>query len=532
MTDAIDCVVVGFYEIPVGGLIAASKKTHKFNGTYRHYLANTLDIRGERITYPEFLNHVVTSATGESRGLHVSRMPNLGACYLTSYLRKRSFHAEQVNFFNQDSERLKQLLAQNPRSVAITTTFYIDHQPIRAIVDFIRQYNQDAKIIVGGPHVFNVVNDYDVTAQDMLLSLMGADIFIFSSEGELALSRVCTALQEPNPDFSSIPNLIISDEDGKLSHTKIETENNNLDENVIDWRGFNKELLVPTVQTRTARSCAFQCSFCRYPYNTGELVHIDLSFVEKECDYLHSIGVRQLLFIDDTFNIPLDRFKDLCRMLIKNKYNFNWFSYFRCANADEEAYDLAAEAGCTGVFLGIESGSHPVLKAMNKGADPEKYRHGIKSLNDRGIITFCSLVVGFPGETEETVRETFDFVRETKPSYYCLELFFCDLKAPIGEKSAEYGLKGAAYNWRHNTMDWKRATELVEEGYRTIKESVILPLYSFDLWSVAYLMGKGMEKEKIREFLKISSEILVRGFTESSFDTTDQEQRAVSIFKK
>jgi p-methyltransferase len=219
-------------------------------------------------------------------------------------------------------------------------------------------------------------------------------------------------------------------------------------------------------------------------------------------------------------------------MLIKNKYNFNWFSYFRCANADEEAFDLMAEAGCTGVFLGIESGSHPVLKAMNKGADPEKYRHGIQSLNDRGIITFCSLVVGFPGETEETVRETFDFVRETKPSYYCLELFFCDLKAPIGKKSAEYGLKGAAYNWKHNTMDWKRATELVEEGYRTIKESVILPLYSFDLWSIAYLMGKGMEKEKIREFLKISSEILVRGFTESNFDITDQEQRAVSIFKK
>jgi p-methyltransferase len=197
MTNVIDCVVVGFYEIPVGGLITASQKTHKYNGTYRHYLANTLDISGDRITYPEFLNHVITSATGESRGLHVSRMPNLGACYLTSYLRKRSFQAEHVNFFNQDRERLKQLLAQNPKSVAITTTFYVDHQPIRALVDFIRQYNQDTKIIVGGPHVFNVINDYDIAAQDMLLSLMGADIFIFSSEGELTLSRVCAALQKP-----------------------------------------------------------------------------------------------------------------------------------------------------------------------------------------------------------------------------------------------------------------------------------------------------------------------------------------------
>lgn len=532
MKNGIDCIVVGFNEMPVGGLIAASQKTQKFNGTYRHYLANTLDIRGDRITYIEFLNRVITAATGETRKLHVAEMPNLGVCYLTSYLHKRSFKAEAVNFFNHDQERFKELLSLNPKCVAITTTFVIDHQPIKGIVDFIRQYNKETRIVVGGPHIFNVINDYDATAQDMLLSMMGVDLVVFSSEGELTLSRICAALREEEPDFSAVPNLVYLDGEGKWQRTAIEKENNDLDENVIDWSIFDKELLVPSVQTRTARSCAFKCAFCRYPFNAGELVHTSIDLVEKECDYLRSIGVEQLLFIDDTFNVPLDRFKDLCRMLIKNKYGFKWFSYFRCANADEEAFDLAAEAGCIGAFLGIESGSQQILKAMNKKATPEKYRNGIKSLNDRGIMTFCSLVLGFPGETEETVRETFDFVRETKPTFYCLELFFCDQKAPIGQRSAEFGLKGTAYSWKHNTMDWKRATELVEEGYRTINESVILPLYSFDLWTVAYLMGKGFKQEDIREFLKVSSEILVRGFTESNFDIADQERRAIAIFKK
>ena len=147
------------------------------------------------------------------------------------------------------------------------------------------------------------------------------------------------------------------------------------------------------MQTRTARSCAFKCAFCRYPLIAGELVLTDLSVLEKEFNYLHSIGITHLLFIDDTFNIPLKRFKELCRLLIKNKYDFNWFSYFRCANADEEAFDLAAESGCTGVFLGIESGSLPVLKAMNKGATPEKYMQGINALNSRGITTYTSFII-------------------------------------------------------------------------------------------------------------------------------------------
>ncbi len=532
MNKRIDCVVVGFYEMPVDSLIASSMKTQKHNGTYRHYLANTLYIDGKRLSYPQFLNRVLTSATGESSRLHVAEVPNLGACYLTSYLRKRGYKAELVNFVNHDKEQFKQLLEQNPRAVALTTTFYFDHQQIQALVDFIREYNEDTVIIVGGPHIFNVVNDYDEAAQDMLFSLMDADVYIYSSEGELTLSRVCSALRESQPDLSSIPNLIFSDDGETWRRTKVERENNDLDENAIEWAGFDADFLVPTVQTRTARSCAFKCAFCRYPFNAGELVHMSLEQIERECDYLSSIGVKQLLFIDDTFNIPLERFKDLCRLFIRKQYHFRWFSYFRCANADEEAFDLLAEAGCCGVFLGIESGSLPVLRAMNKGATPEQYKQGIQSLNERGIITFCSLVIGFPGETEETVRETFRFVEESRPTFYCIELFFCDPKAPVGLRRREFGLTGSGYSWKHSSMDWKQATAWVEEGYKTIRGSTILPLYSFDIWSVAYLMGKGFGLNSIKEFLNISSEILVKGLYEPAPDTSAEERRAITVFRQ
>ena len=77
-----------------------------------------------------------------------------------------------------------------------------------------------------------------------------------------------------------------------------------------------------------------------------------------------------------------------------------------------------AQSGCKGVFLGIESGSPHILKLMTKAATIEKYADGMKLLRQYDILTFGSFIVGFPGETSETVKETADFIKENKPDYW------------------------------------------------------------------------------------------------------------------
>src|SRR5580692_8915848 len=77
------------------------------------------------------------------------------------------------------------------------------------------------------------------------------------------------------------------------------------------------------------------------------------------------------VFVDDTFNVPLPRFKKLLRMMIDKAWGFEWISFFRCSNADEEAFDLMARSGCIGVFLGIESGDQTILEYMDKHAKVE-----------------------------------------------------------------------------------------------------------------------------------------------------------------
>jgi p-methyltransferase len=362
---------------------------------------------------------------------------------------------------------------------------------------------------------------------------MGADIYVFDSQGELTLSRICAALKEASPDLDSVPNLIYTRDHRSFHRTPREMENNDMDEGSIDWRHFPTDLLRPAVQLRTARSCAYKCAFCRYPVLAGDLNLMSLQVIERELQYLKEIGVTHLLFIDDTFNIPKNRFKDLCRLMIERKFDFKWFSYFRCANADDEVFDLAARSGCTGVFLGIESGDNGMLKHMNKTATTDKYRYGLDKLREHGIFSYASFILGFPGETEESAHNTLRFIDEAQPTFYCLESYFHDKKVPIAARAQEFGLTGSSYAWKHNTMDWRRASELVAAGYHQIGGSIPVPLYCFDLWTIGYLMGQGQSLESLERFLRVGAEMLIAGMdADSPILSTGYEERLVEALRE
>lgn len=167
----------------------------------------------------------------------------------------------------------------------------------------------------------------------------------------------------------------------------------------INWDHYKNKDLGSTLQTRTALSCPFRCTFCDYPVRAGKWVPQEISEVEKELQQIQArSNVTSLVFIDDTFNVPADRFKEILRMMIRNQFTFRWYSYLRCNIMDEELCDLMSKSNCAGVFLGIESGDAGGLKIMKKVATPEQYLRGMKLLNDSGIMTFASLIIGFPAK--------------------------------------------------------------------------------------------------------------------------------------
>jgi hypothetical protein len=205
-------------------------------------------------------------------------------------------------------------------------------------------------------------------------------------------------------------------------------------------------------------------------------------------------------------------------MIIDNGFDFQWISFFRCSNCDDEAFDLMAESGCIGVFLGIESGDQRILKNMNKFARTDRYSYGIDQLKKRNIVTLASLVLGFPGENEESVRNTIDFLNRNQPDYYTVELYYHNNLAPVEGQREKYGLKGSGYSWRHDTMSWDEACDFKSTFVRSVSGPAVLPLYGLSIWSLPYLLDKGFDIPQITRFLGGATDLMIRGLEADYLD--------------
>jgi len=509
----LDCVVIGYNEIPFERYESFLRTYGEDTEAYRDLKFSFVNLAGQKLDYMGLLNHTLAQAKNNGQSLRPEEsfksgdIPNLAAVYLTNYLRRRGFQARYINLFQYEKDKLLEYLKRRPVCIAITTTFYVVNLPVNEMVEFIREHAPEVKIIVGGPLVANHVRGTHGDELKAALSDMGADIYVVEGQGELTLLQIVECLNNDG-NLSSIPNIIYF-ENGQLTRTKVVAENNSLDENFVNWSSFPDEELGVTLQTRTARSCAFKCSFCNYPGRAGALTLASLDVIEQELDLMLGLGdVQNVVFIDDTFNVPFPRFKDICRMMIRKKYPFNWFSYFRCSNSDQEAIDLMAESGCKGVFLGIESGSPSILVNMNKAATIEKYHRGIEMLRQRNIMTFGSFIIGFPGETDQTVKETVDFIKDARPDYYRAQLWYCEPGTPIQLERAKYDINGEGFVWSHKTMESLAAMDHIDRMFLTINESVWLPQWSFDFWTIPYFIGRGISFAHFKSFMADAQKLL------------------------
>jgi len=507
----LDCVVIGYNELPFDRYETLLRQYGEESEAYRDLKFSFINLGDKKLNYVGLLNHVLELARHNDgtnmRPFESGDIPNLAAVYLTNFLRKRGHHTKYINLFQYEKDKLIEFLTEDPYCIAITTTFYVLNFPVSEMVEFIRSHNSKVKIVVGGPLIANHARNYQGDELKSALEDMGADIYVIEGQGEMALSQIVKCLKE-NGDLSKVPNLVYY-ENGALHRTPLVLENSSLDENRIDWLDFNNESLGATLQTRTARSCAFNCSFCNYPTRAGKLALAEIDTLEEEFDSMYALGNTQnLVFIDDTFNVPLPRFKEICRLMIRKNYNFNWFSYFRCSNSDEEAIDLMARSGCKGVFLGIESGSPHILKLMTKAATIEKYADGMKLLRQHDILTFGSFIVGFPGETDETLKETSDFIKENKPDYWRAQMWYCEPGTPIDRRRDEFGISGEGFVWQHNTMDSLEAMDHIDKMFLTINESTWLPQWSFDFWIIPYLNGRGISFQQFKDYMARAQKML------------------------
>jgi radical SAM superfamily enzyme YgiQ (UPF0313 family) len=240
---------------------------------------------------------------------------------------------------------------------------------------------------------------------------------------------------------------------------------------------------------------------------------MDIKMVEKQLDGIESLGsVKLVEFVDETLNVPPERFKDILRMMIRNDYSFDWAGYCRCQYVDKEMAKLMKESGCSFVQLGIESGNNQMLKNMDKQATVEEYRRGLALLNQYEIPTGATFIIGFPGETYDTIKDTKNFIEETQPTYYDAFVWNCRPNTPICEEADKYNLKISPYDWSHETMDAQTAYNILFKEFPVgIENSIyVANFFGLEFYEIFHSKhNKGLEINKFNNFLETFNECIL-----------------------
>jgi anaerobic magnesium-protoporphyrin IX monomethyl ester cyclase len=176
----------------------------------------------------------------------------------------------------------------------------------------------------------------------------------------------------------------------------------------------NGKIIFPLM---SSRGCVFWCDFCSTVrmFGRGYRMRSPKNVVD-EMQLVHDrYGVDQVTFYDDAFSVDRNRVVKICEELQIRKLHMKWDCGTRVDMVDRELMKTMRDAGCFAVWLGVESGSEAILGAMNKRIKLDQTRLAYKTAHQLGLMTIANVVLGFPGETEQTARETIRFVKELNP---------------------------------------------------------------------------------------------------------------------
>jgi hopanoid biosynthesis associated radical SAM protein HpnJ len=181
----------------------------------------------------------------------------------------------------------------------------------------------------------------------------------------------------------------------------------------LDFRRYNVPFLLnPYVSFYTTRGCPAMCTFCLWPQtHSGHRWRLrSAPDIANECRYVleNFPGLKEIFFDDDTFNYRKARTLELCAELKKLK--FTWSCTSR-VTTDYETLKGMKEAGCRLLIVGYETGDAQILKNIKKGATVDMALRFTENCRKLGLVIHGDFIVGLPGETRETLRNTIDFAK-------------------------------------------------------------------------------------------------------------------------
>lgn len=184
----------------------------------------------------------------------------------------------------------------------------------------------------------------------------------------------------------------------------------------------------------TSRGCPFNCDFCSRPVFGSYFRTRSAANIVDEIEDVLSLGYERVWFNDDCFTLNRNRLIEVCDEIIRRQLNVEWECLSRVDTIDSDVAQKMKEAGCVRVFFGTESGSDSVLALMNKRATSAQAKQAVQIAKSAGIKVGAFFIVGYPGETDNTVLETVRFASSLPLDYLSFTLPYPIPGTPLYER--------------------------------------------------------------------------------------------------
>ena len=182
-----------------------------------------------------------------------------------------------------------------------------------------------------------------------------------------------------------------------------------------DRSGFHHAAYQREWRRRTGRAttsflatfgCPYGCDFCSKPVFGDHVRRRPLDAVFAEIDQLQTLGYDSLWIADDTFTMDLSYLREFCRRM--RPRGMTWSCLSRANGIRNGMAAVMREAGCTRVYLGLESGDDDTLRLMNKQVTVQDGAAAAALYHAAGIEVAAFFIVGYPGETPQAIERTFE----------------------------------------------------------------------------------------------------------------------------
>lgn len=370
-----------------------------------------------------------------------SRYPNLGIGYLIAAL-EQEFGTEQFQFKVIDRKVQETLQAFAPQIVAISAVSQNYHLA-QSYAQLAKQ--QGALVLVGGVHISFLPQ---TLAKGMDIGVLG--------EGEatiVELFQLWFSQQLEPKHLHSIAGIIFRETAGKLVQTAARAPLENLDQLPKPNRSHSQTS--SHTYLFTSRGCPYRCNFCASSRFWNQVRFFSAERVVAEIEELVRYQQpRFISFFDDLFIADKKRFftivEQLQRKGLTNKVRFS--CSLRANTVTEEIAEGLKAMGIASVGMGLESGNQRVLSWLKgSGITVEHNRNAIRLLRRQGIMANASFVIGAPDETEEEIRDTYNFIKTEKVSLFDTYVLTPFPGTPVWENALAKGLVR-----EDEQMDWSR----------------------------------------------------------------------------